>query len=133
MSEKVELDQFKQQVANIYSQRSNAYDEGDFHPRLACRLIECAEIQRGQKILDIATGTGLVAIEAAQLVGRSGQVVGVDISPGMLNQAKRKISTAGLNNVELQVADAELLNFNECASVLSLSDTGLSELLTFQS
>lgn len=111
MSNKVELDEFKQQVAALYDQRSNSYDEGDFHPLLAHRLIEHIGIHAGQKILDIATGTGLVAIEAAQVVGSSGQVVGVDISTGLLKVAQRKISAAGLSNIELVIADAENLDF----------------------
>ena len=111
MSNKVELDEFKQQVAALYNQRSNSYDEGDFHPLLAHRLIEHIGIHNGQKILEIATGTGLVAIEAAQLVGSSGQVVGVDISTGLLKVAQRKILAAGLSNIELVVADAENLDF----------------------
>jgi ubiquinone/menaquinone biosynthesis C-methylase UbiE len=110
MSNFVELDEFKQQVADMYSQRSK-YDEGNFHPRLAHRLIEHAKICRGQKILDIATGTGLVAIEAAQLVGSEGWVVGVDISTGLLKLAQRKILAANLSNIELVVADAEDLDF----------------------
>lgn len=110
MSNFFELDEFKQQVADMYSQRSN-YDEGDFHPRLGHRLIEYAKIRSGQKILDIATGTGLVAIEAAQLVGSEGRVVGVDISTGLLKVAQRKILVANLSNIELVVADAEDLDF----------------------
>lgn len=112
MSKFIELDKFKQQVADVYSHRSNNYDdEGDFHPRLAHRLIECVVIHKGQKILDIATGTGLVAIEVAQLVGSEGKVIGVDISAGMLDQAKRKIEAVGLSNIELRQADAEALEF----------------------
>lgn len=111
MSNQVELDEFKQQVAALYNQRSNSYDEGDFHPLLAHRLIQYAGIQRGQKILDLATGTGLVAMEAAQLVGSEGKVVGVDISNGLLEQAKRKARAAGLSNIELIEADAEALEF----------------------
>ncbi len=109
MSNSIKLDEFKQQVADMYSQRSNTYDEGDFHPRLAHRLIQHARIHNGQKVLDIATGTGLVAIEAAQLVGSEG-VVGVDISTGLLKVAQQKISAAGLSNIELVVADAENLD-----------------------
>jgi ubiquinone/menaquinone biosynthesis C-methylase UbiE len=111
MSNQVELDEFKQQIADLYSQRSNTYDKGDFHPKLAHHLIEYARIERGQKILDIATGTGLVAIEAAQMVGPESQVVGVDISTGLLEQAKRKVKAAGLSNIELMLADAETLDF----------------------
>lgn len=127
MNNFVELNEFKQQVADIYSHRSNNYDdESDFHPRLAHRLIECVGIYNGQKILDIATGTGLVAIEAAQLVGSEGKVVGVDISTGMLDQAKGKIEAAGLRNIELRQADAEKLEFDNsfdrvlCCSALPL-------------
>lgn len=127
MSHPIKLDEFKQQVADCYSQRSNTYDEGDFHPKLAHHLIEYAAIHRGQKILDIATGTGLVAIEAAQLVGSEGQVIGVDISTGLLEQAKRKVKVADLSNIELILADAEALDFPDdsfdrvlCCSALPL-------------
>lgn len=127
MSNFFELDEFKQQVADLYNQRSNTYDEGDFHPKLAHHLIKHVGIHRGQKILDIATGTGLVAIEAAQLVGSEGQVVGVDISTGLLEQAKRKARAAGLSNIELIEADAETLDFPDntfdrvlCCSALPL-------------
>ncbi|WP_293074996.1 methyltransferase domain-containing protein [Moorena sp. SIO3H5] len=80
MSNNLELSEFKQEVATIYDNRSNSYDNGDFHPRLANGLIEHVDIRPRQKILDIATGTGLVAIEAAKRVGQDGRVVGVDIS-----------------------------------------------------
>lgn len=127
MNNFVELDEFKQQVADVYSHRSTNYDdEGDFHPRLAHRLIECVGIYKGQKILDIATGTGLVAIEAAQFVSSEGKVVGVDISAGMLDQAKGKIEAVGLSNIEMRQADAENLEFDNsfdrvlCCSALPL-------------
>ena len=110
MSKSFELDEFKQQVADLYNHRSSTYDQGDFHPLVAHRLIEHARLRSGQKVLDIATGTGLVAIAAAKLVGSSGRVVGVDISTGLLDQAKRKIKAARLSNIDLVVADAENLN-----------------------
>jgi ubiquinone/menaquinone biosynthesis C-methylase UbiE len=111
MSQQLELNDYKQQIADLYNRRSDRYDEGDWHPRIAHRLVEHAHITRGQSVLDIATGTGLVAIEAAQLVGSEGRVVGVDISGGMLEQARRKIEALDLNNIELQFADAETLDF----------------------
>ncbi|AOX04485.1 methyltransferase [Moorena producens PAL-8-15-08-1] len=127
MSNNLELSEFKQEVATIYDNRSNSYDKGDFHPRLANSLIEHVDIRPGQKILDIATGTGLVAIEAAKRVGEDGRVVGVDISTGLLNQAQRKISAAGLTNIELIEADAETHYFPDnsfdrvlCCSALPL-------------
>jgi ubiquinone/menaquinone biosynthesis C-methylase UbiE len=111
MSETIELDQYKQQIADLYTDRSGSYDNGSWHPRIAHRLIEYANLQAGQQVLDIATGTGMVAIEAAQIVGSTGQVIGVDIATGMIEQARRKVAELGLNNIEFQVADAEALDF----------------------
>jgi SAM-dependent methyltransferase len=55
----------------------------------APRLIEAAHIQPGQRVLDIACGTGVLAREAALRVGNSGAVAGLDLTPGMLVVAER--------------------------------------------
>jgi SAM-dependent methyltransferase len=52
-------------------------------------LLTAAGITAGQRVLDVATGTGLSAVEAAALVGPSGLVLGTDISLPMLERAKR--------------------------------------------
>lgn len=111
MNNQLKLDDYKQQVADLYSSRSSNYDNGDWHPRIAHRLVEYAHLRPSQHVLDIATGTGMVAIKAAQIVGIEGRVIGIDISIGMVEQAKRKVETLGLGNVEFQLADAEALNF----------------------
>jgi ubiquinone/menaquinone biosynthesis C-methylase UbiE len=111
VSSPVELSEYKQQIADLYSRRSFNYDDGEWHPRIAHRLVEYAQLSQGQKILDIATGTGMVAIEAAQIVGNEGQVIGIDISTGMIEQARQKVVSLGLCNIEFQIADAESLNF----------------------
>ncbi|MCX7593150.1 MAG: methyltransferase domain-containing protein [Fischerella sp.] len=63
--------------------------------------------------MDLATGTGIIAIAAAQIVGSQGKVIGVDFSSGMLEQAQRKIEELYLQNIELIEADAEYINFND--------------------
>ncbi|MDX2244266.1 MAG: methyltransferase domain-containing protein [Leptolyngbyaceae cyanobacterium bins.302] len=114
--------QFKQSLAEFFNERRHYDDEGDFHPRIAQRLIDYACLQPGQKVLDIATGTGLAAIAAAQQIAPDGWVVGVDLSEGMLNQAKRKIETLQLFNISLDLADAETLYFPEhCFDVVLCS------------
>jgi ubiquinone/menaquinone biosynthesis C-methylase UbiE len=97
---------FAADVAAYFDRRSTTYDTSDFHRRLTARLIEEAGIKEGQTVLDVATGTGLIAIEAARRVGASGRVIGIDISPQMLAQARRKIDEIGLQNIELREADA---------------------------
>ncbi|KAB8331375.1 methyltransferase domain-containing protein [Scytonema tolypothrichoides VB-61278] len=111
MVKQLKLNDYKQQIADVYNRRSHNYDESEWHLRIAHRLVEYAQISPGYDVLDIATGTGHVAIEVAQTVGSSGKVVGVDISTQMLSHARRKVEALGLSNVELQLADAEALNF----------------------
>ncbi len=104
---------FKQQLAAFFNQRSHYDEESDFHPRLAARLLDYAQLQPGHKVLDIATGTGLVAIAAAQQVAPDGWVVGVDLAEGMLRQAKAKIERLQLFNISLYLQDVETLNLPE--------------------
>ncbi|MBD1898910.1 methyltransferase domain-containing protein [Trichocoleus sp. DQ-A3] len=108
------MNSYKQQVIEFYNSRT-AYDfeEGTRHLLEANLLLEFVPIQKGDKILDVATGTGLVAIPAAQKVGSEGNVIGIDMSPGMLHQARVKVEAACLQNIELIEADAESINFND--------------------
>ncbi|WP_414619910.1 class I SAM-dependent methyltransferase [Calothrix sp. CCY 0018] len=103
---------YKQQLLTDFNSRTN-YDNGRFYQAIANRLIEFANLQNGQKILDIATGTGIVALNAAQKVGSQGKVIGVDISAGMLNNAKQKLAETNLQNVEFIEADAETVLFSD--------------------
>ncbi|HZC45414.1 MAG TPA: methyltransferase domain-containing protein, partial [Candidatus Acidoferrum sp.] len=76
------------------------------------RLVELAAVRDGNRVLDIATGSGEPALTAARVVGSSGRVVAVDMSPGMLAIARERIDAAGLNNVELIESDAESLRLD---------------------
>lgn len=132
MTAHVDIDKYKQLVVSDFNSRPN-YDEGNqFHLSLANRLIELAQPQPGQKVLDIATGTGLVAITAAQIVGSSGRVVGVDIAKGMLEQAQKKIKTIGLKNIELIEADADYLDFNDSSFDIIFCSSALMYLTDIQ-
>ena len=55
-----------------------------------------AGLQAGMRVLDVAVGTGLVAREAITVAGESGQVVGLDPSPGMLGEARRLLRLPGI-------------------------------------
>ena len=125
------MDNYKQQVIELFNSRTN-YDqeEGSQHPREASLLLESVPIHQGQKILDVATGTGLIAIPAAFKVGSEGYVIGVDMSPIMLHQAKEKVTSTSLHNIEFIEADAEHINFGEnsfdvifcCSAIVLFAD-----------
>ncbi|MEO1069772.1 MAG: methyltransferase domain-containing protein, partial [Cyanobacteria bacterium J06638_6] len=80
---------------------------------MATQLVELAKLQSGQQVLDIATGTGLAAIAAAQVVGSTGHVLGTDFALGMLRQAQQKIQALGLKNIRFEEADADTQQFQQ--------------------
>ena len=111
MNKPIKLSNYKQEIAELYSKRSETYDNSDWHLQIAHRLVEYAQIDSGQQVLDLATGTGMAAIKAASLIGEQGSVIGIDISSQMLKQAQNKAQALNLHNIEFQLADAEALEF----------------------
>jgi demethylmenaquinone methyltransferase/2-methoxy-6-polyprenyl-1,4-benzoquinol methylase len=55
------------------------------------RAADAAGLRRGDRVLDLATGTGELALALARRVGPSGRVIGVDLTRAMLAEARRKI------------------------------------------
>jgi ubiquinone/menaquinone biosynthesis C-methylase UbiE len=79
---------------------------------LAARMVSFAKLQPSQQVLDVGTGTGIVALEAARRIGSEGKVLGIDLSDGMLATAISKAARAGLANCEFRKMDAESLEIN---------------------
>jgi ubiquinone/menaquinone biosynthesis C-methylase UbiE len=72
------------------------------------RLVELANIQEGNNVLDIATGIGEPAVTAARRVGLNGKVTAMDLSPRMLAIARERAKENGLANIiDFQEGDAE--------------------------
>lgn len=89
-------------------------------------LIELAGIKQGSKILDIATGIGEPSITAAQLVGKNGHVLAIDISPQMLAVAKQRAISMGLQDVmDFREGDAETTNLPSSTFDAALCRFGL--------
>lgn len=76
---------------------------------LASKLAEYAGIREKMEVLDVGCGSGVSSKVLAEMVGKSGRVVGVDLSPNMLIQANKKILTFGLNQLNFVCGDAETL------------------------
>jgi demethylmenaquinone methyltransferase/2-methoxy-6-polyprenyl-1,4-benzoquinol methylase len=78
------------------------------------RLItEKANLSKGQRALDLCTGTGSVAAVLAKQVEEKGLAVGLDFSRGMLKKAKKKVAGLHLNQVHLVQANASQLPFKQ--------------------
>lgn len=71
-------------------------------------VVELARPEPSQVVLDVATGTGHAALALAPLVAR---VTGLDLTPEMLEQARRLAESRGIDNVEWIVGDAHALPF----------------------
>ena len=76
-----------------------------FWERHGRRAAELAEIEHGDRILDVGCGTGASALPAAMATGPRGLVVGIDIAENMLARARQKAECRGLGNVVFRTAD----------------------------
>lgn len=73
-------------------------------------LLAAADIQPGERVLDVACGTGIIARLAAERVGPTGVVTGVDVAPDMIEVAKATVAPA-TPTIEWHVGDATSLPF----------------------
>jgi len=89
---------------------------------LAADLIETAALRPGQRVLDVACGTGIVTRLAAERLGDSGQLVGTDVNPGMLEVAR---SVADGTPIEWREANAESLPLEDESFDVVLCQMGL--------
>jgi ubiquinone/menaquinone biosynthesis C-methylase UbiE len=116
---------FKTRDASSYDSLTNEFDRFTerFTASLAERMVSLARLSTNERVLDIGTGTGIVAFRAAERVGPAGKVLGIDLSQEMLRTARSKaLRAARSNGVEFSRMDAEALALEDCSfdAVLSL-------------
>jgi SAM-dependent methyltransferase len=95
--------------------------------QLRQRLLDLCRLQSGEAVLDVACGTGTLAILAKKTVGRSGTVCGVDASPEMLARARSKAARAGVE-IRFENAAAQALPFPDATFDLALGTMMLHHL-----
>ncbi len=108
----------KEQVTQMFDKVSSNYD---FLNRLLTfgidviwrkKVVQLATEHKAKKILDIATGTGDLAIMLAE--SNPDKIIGLDISPGMLEIAKKKVAQKKLEDkIEMVLGDSENLSFDD--------------------
>jgi ubiquinone/menaquinone biosynthesis C-methylase UbiE len=88
-------------------------------------MLDMADVQEGQRVLDVAAGAGEQTIVTAQRVGPTGFVLATDISSNILDFAQQAARHAGLKNVETKVVDGENLELPENSFDVVISRVGL--------
>ena len=70
-------------------------------------------LPRGARVVDVGCGAGLDSLIAARMVGPSGQVIGIDMTPAMLARARRSAAESAASNVEFREGLAESLPIDD--------------------
>ena len=106
-------EELKREIVSVYDRSAHIYDRVGIKQftYYANLLIDRLNIQKGAKILDVATGRGALLFAAAEKVGPEGYVLGVDLAPNMISETAAEIKKRGLSQVEVRLMDADDLSF----------------------
>lgn len=102
--------------------------EALWQTQLACaqtELLTRVSLLPGERVLDVACGTGLVTLAAARAVGTGGQVAGIDLSERMVAAAARSARERAVPNVAFTRMDAERLDLPDASFDVALCALGL--------
>ena len=89
------------------------------------RLVHLAALQRDERVLDVACGTGLVTFRVADLVGPPGRVLATDISEVMVSRLSEEAARRKLPHVSAERMDAETLDIADASFDVALCALGL--------
>ena len=89
------------------------------------QVLRRAALTPGQQVLDLGTGTGSVALQAAALVAPHGDVLAVDLSPAMLAAAQQRVQRTGIGNGQFREGRAEAIPVDDGAVDVVLASLSL--------
>jgi ubiquinone/menaquinone biosynthesis C-methylase UbiE len=103
----------QQRAAFAYNAAADFYDASalSFWDYFGRRTIELASLPIGSRVLDVCCGAGASALPAAEVVGQTGAVIGVDLAEELLKSARAKAIQRRLRNIEFEVGDMLSLRF----------------------
>jgi SAM-dependent methyltransferase len=88
-------------------------------------MLARVELRAGERVIDVACGTGLVSFAAAAAVGATGRVLGVDISGVMVDAAQGRADALGVGHATFARMDAEALELGDASFDVALCGLGL--------
>jgi arsenite methyltransferase len=81
-----------------------------------------ASLKEGEVVLDLGSGAGFDCFLAANIVGRTGKVIGVDMTPEMIEKARENARRGGYENVEFRLGEIENLPAPDCGVDVIISN-----------
>ncbi|MES9942558.1 MAG: methyltransferase domain-containing protein [Candidatus Thiodiazotropha sp. 6PLUC2] len=108
----IDTDQLKKNLEKTFDDVSTRYDENKFFAISANRMAELVPYSESMNILDVSTGTGLVAIEVARKHPHA-RIEAIDLSQGMLKQAEKKAHKEGIDNITFRQCDVESITYDK--------------------
>jgi len=101
--------QRKAAIAGVFDRSSETYDSVgvEYFTAFGRRLVDHAGLRPGERVLDLGCGRGAVTFAAAEAVGADGEVLAVDLAPGMVRRTAEEAAARGLDHVTVRLGDAE--------------------------
>ncbi len=84
------------------------YDQTISQPYTIAFMLEALELNKGNKVLEIGTGSGYNASLIAEIIGKEGKVYTVEIIPELVELARRNIGRLGINNIKIIQGDGSV-------------------------
>jgi SAM-dependent methyltransferase len=114
----VDLDAYRKQSRETWGQMATGWeDRRDWLMAITgpvnAWLVDKADVQPGQTVLEIAAGTGDLGFRVAERVGDKGHVISTDFAPEMVDVARANGQALGLKNVEYRIMDAESMDLDD--------------------
>ena len=111
-------EQHDQYVAEEFDRAAAGYDDSrlvrSYQYRVQALVVDSLDIKKGMNVLDLGCGTGWATLEIASRLEGTGKVVGLDLSGGMIEQARQKLPRFRYDNVEFVQESASSLNYDAC-------------------
>ncbi len=81
-----------------------------------------AELKEGEIVVDLGSGGGIDVFLAAQKVGKTGKVIGIDMTPEMIMKAEKNAMTGGYNNVSFKLGEIEQMPLEDDSADVIISN-----------
>jgi ubiquinone/menaquinone biosynthesis C-methylase UbiE len=117
---------FKEQERAGYNMIAARYEDASTaRAAVMERILELCNLSPGLSLLEVASGPGMLAREAARRVGPNGGVVGADIAEAALDAGRKRAAAEGIVNIRFQVEDAEAMSFADASFDRIICSMGL--------